>query len=246
MAAWQAQDFIAHAIDSVFNAEMPPGYELQLLIGIDGCNDTERTLSSLKDDRMTVYRMAENYGTYITFNSLMKSATGDLIVRFDADDIMMAGYLDKQIAVFEADPSVSLTWTLSQQVGPEGESLPDPFANRSEAPAHWEIRTAANGQFMARRALWDSLGGFQPWRTTSDSDFLHRLRFLGFKEQGIQEVLYQRRIHPRSLTQSKATGYDSETRKTCREIMSQGRETCSKPEDCWVEPATGSCTELKQ
>lgn len=239
IAAYKAADFVEEALRSALEQELQPGYQLQLILGIDGCDETIRVLSRLHDERLEVYRMDRNYGTYVTFNTMMQFAKGDLIVRFDADDIMLPGYLSRQLEVFEGEPEIHLTWTRSRYIDSAGEVIPEPLRDESKPETRWEIRSAAHGQFMMRRQLWEALGAFQPWPCTSDSDFIYRMRFAGFREEGIREVLYLRRIHAASLTQSEETGYESAVRKEYRERMFKAKEERKTAEDCWVQPVVG-------
>ncbi|HEU4717111.1 MAG TPA: glycosyltransferase family A protein [Bacteroidia bacterium] len=239
IAAYRAADFIRSAIDSVLAQQLPDNYRLQLILGIDGCESTKQAVSTIRDERLLVLNMDHNYGTYITFNTMMRFAAGDLIARFDADDIMLEGYLRRQIEILEQHPDVYLTWTRSQYIDPEGRHITDESQDIITAPAYWEIRSASDGQFVMRKELWSSLGGFKPWRCNSDTDFLFRMQFMGFKEYGILEVLYQRRIHPGSLTQCRETGYDSEMRRAVREIMNRERNARTTKEECRVEPVVG-------
>lgn len=245
IAAYRADSFILEAIDSVLMQQLPDDYRLELVVGIDGCEKTGEVLSGAESGGVLIYRMKRNYGTYITFNTMMQFASGDLIVRFDADDVMLQSYLEKQIAVFEQEPEVYLTWTRNRYIDTKGQFLPEMDLKDDDTLQFWQVRSPSNGQFMMRRELWTELGGFRPWRTTADTDFLFRMRFLGLTEHGIDEVLYYRRVHPHSLTQSKETGYDSQLRKETRAEMNEAKETRATREDCRVEPITGEVEDIK-
>lgn len=240
MAAYQAQGFVLEAIASVLNQQLPANYQLEFIVGIDGCEDSWQAVQGLSDDRLQIHLMERNYGTYVTFNTMMGFATGDLIVRFDADDIMLEGYLRKQIEVFEQQPEVCLTWTRSNYIDINGHLIAELNNRKGSDFQYWEIRSPSNGQFMIRRKLWLVLGGFRSWPCNSDTDFLFRMRFLGYREHGIDEVLYLRRIHPDSLTQSVKTGYDSALRKEFQEIMRREKEERTSREECYVEPVVGT------
>ena len=239
IAAYRAAAFIHDAIRSVLIQQLPPDYQLQLILGIDGCKATRQAVSGIEDNRVQVLNMEKNYGTYITFNTMIRFAIGRLIVRFDADDLMLEGYLSKQIEVFEQHPEVYLTWTRNRYINKEGHTIQDMPKYNDRNLKYWEIRSPSNGQFMIRKALWDALGGFQPWRCNSDTDFLIRMRYFGYREYGIPEILYLRRIHPDSLTQSAETGYNSALRKSIVEIMNRATSERTSREECRIEPIVG-------
>lgn len=244
IAAYRAEAFIEEAVNSVLAQQLPVDYQLQLILGIDACEATGKAVTTLIDDRLQVFVMDRNYGTYITFNTMMRFATGELIVRFDTDDVMLEGYLNKQIAVFEEKPDVYLTWARNNYIDPEGEVIQSMIPKEESELKYWEIRSPSNGQFMMRKKLWNLLGGFKSWRCNSDTDFLIRMRFLGCAEHGIKEVLYLRRIHPDSLTQSETTGYNSELRKEIVGIMKRERDERTSKEECWVAPITGEVVKI--
>jgi glycosyltransferase involved in cell wall biosynthesis len=243
IAAFRASAFINDAINSVLCQQLPAGYQLQFILGIDGCDATRQAVSSIEDQRIQVFNMDRNYGTYITFNTMVRFATGELIVRFDADDLMLEGYLRKQIEVFEHQSDVFLTWTKNRYIDLEGRDIPEIPDKETCNLEYWELRSPSNGQLMMRKELWSVLGGFKPWPCNSDTDFLIRMRFLGYKEHGILEVLYLRRIHSHSLTQAETTGYKSELRKGIKEIMNRERRERVSKEQCWVEPIVGGLIE---
>lgn len=239
IAAYQAEAFINEAIESVMGQELPDGYRLEFILGIDGCESTRQAVLNVEDERIQIFNMDSNYGTYITFNTMMRLASGELVVRFDADDIMLKSYLSRQIAVFEEQPEVYLTWTRNRYIDLEGSPIPDLTQKEDRDLKYWEIRSPSNGQFMMRKKLWSVLGGFQPWRCNGDTDFLIRMRFLGYREHGIEEVLYLRRIHSDSLTQSETTGYDSELRKEIQATMRRDRDERTTKEECYVTATVG-------
>jgi hypothetical protein len=147
------------------------------------------------------------------FNTLSLHARGNALARFDADDVMLSGYLGRQLDLLLAEPSVSLTSTWSIYT--------DPWLRPASALLSGGKRTGTDGrrnggsagQFTMRREVWDRLGGFQPWRCFADSEFLTRARHAGFVRRDVEEHLYLRRVHPRALTVAPESGYESPERR---------------------------------
>jgi glycosyltransferase involved in cell wall biosynthesis len=78
------------------------------------------------------------------------------------------------------------------------------------------LRYGYDGVICALKSTFNKLGGFNIDRVGMDSDLLFRAAKLGITITEMGGDGYYRRLHPESLTQSKATGYNSEFRKEIR------------------------------
>jgi hypothetical protein len=76
------------------------------------------------DERVTVIRHQRNTGHVVAFNDGFAAATGDFIVRLDADDLLTLGSLARAVALFDAFPGVGLVYGhprhFSSEEPPEG------------------------------------------------------------------------------------------------------------------------------
>ena len=142
VAAYKAERFIDEALSSILAQELPEGWTLQLLLGIDGCQKTKKAVQKIKDPRLTKYMMKRNRGTYITFNTMMKYAKGEVITRFDADDIMYQGML--MSGILEVSKGVDLLKFRCKEFPGKGNSFRIP-----------------HGILMFKRNVYDAVGGFQ-------------------------------------------------------------------------------------
>jgi glycosyltransferase involved in cell wall biosynthesis len=204
-AAYNAAKFIKEASDSYLGQELPDGWELEMLIGVDGCPETLKAIMEqelLKDTRLTVFEMDKNYGTYITSNTLITKATGDLIARADADDIMQPTRLLKIIQEFENNPDAIAVNTWCEY---RDETLQKITALTKYAP---------DGVYVYRADTLKELGGFQPWLCGADSELLGRVRMIWPKGlRIIPECLYSIRSHQSQLTVNSLTRSGSDARK---------------------------------
>ncbi len=207
VAAYRAEKWLAECIASIQSQCLPDGWCCELLIGVDGCGATEKVARQFMQDNVKVISMAKNFGTYVTFNTLMQYATGQLICRFDADDVMRDGYLAKQINELQQGSDMTMTWSIYT----DAELTPTDHvqAHPNYHPPGGLNRRGTEGQFMLRRSVWDCLGGFRPWRCAADSDFLARVRHAGFSISVVEEFLYYRRTHPDSLIAHPETNFSS-------------------------------------
>jgi glycosyltransferase involved in cell wall biosynthesis len=97
MATYNAQTYLAEAIDSVLNQSFT---NFEFLIHDDGSSDETLTILrdyAAQDDRVVV-SSGPNRGLSASLNQLVESARGDLLARMDADDICLPDRLEKQMA----------------------------------------------------------------------------------------------------------------------------------------------------
>ncbi len=210
VAAYRAEKWLAECIQSIQSQCLPDGWCYELLVGVDGCEATEKVAAQFDQTNVKLFSMTRNVGTYVTFNTLMQYATGELICRFDADDVMRDQYLARQINELEQGTDMTMTWSIYTDAELTPTSHVDAHPNYHPP---WGLnRRGTEGQFIIRRTVWDRLGAFRPWRCAADSDFLERVKYAGFNVGVVEEFLYYRRTHPNSLIAHPKTNFSSELR----------------------------------
>lgn len=227
IAAYRAGHWLTPCLESVLAQQLPAGWQLQVLLGIDGCEATKLAASKMQDNvqnnmqhnALSRFFYPQNAGTYITFNSLLARASGELICRFDADDVMKPGYLAQQIQLLGAHADVTATWSIytDEQLQPTS-FVP---AHKVRYPSSGENPKAVDGQFMVKKHVFEQLGGFQPWRIGADTDLHNRMRCAGFKHGVVEDFLYFRRTHLTSLIAHPSTNFDSPKRKAVQQLTAE-------------------------
>ena len=219
VAAYRTPEpWLRECIESIRGQEPLDGWEYELRIGVDGCEDTAATLDRMDEP----YHCApENVGPYLIRNSLVTSSTADAYAIFDADDRMHAAYLR----------------TLIPQATPDGIA----GSARRSIDAGGEVTRVrhgyVNGVCVLSHAAWDKLGGYRPWRIAADHDLISRAKAMGVPVRKHGEPLYDRRHHPESLTARSATHLRSKARKDRkRESRRAITEALIKRESLRVEP----------
>jgi glycosyltransferase involved in cell wall biosynthesis len=188
MAGYKAAEWIGKAVRSVLAQRLPEGWSLELLIGVDGCDETFEAVRHLKDPRVRVFRMDRNYGTYITANTLIAHSSGELLARVDADDKVHPDRMFDIIQAMEARPELARCNTYYRDVDRQGR----PLQSTAKAPA---------GVWVYRRSAWDEhIGGFHPWPCAADGELRHRARALDLPSFLIPRPLYIRRVHNTQLS----------------------------------------------
>jgi glycosyltransferase involved in cell wall biosynthesis len=240
IAAYNAKEYLADSVTSVLIQKLPANYSLELIVGIDGCLKTWEVIPYIRHKLVKYVKMADNYGTYITFNTLMKFASGDLIARFDADDIMLPDYLFKQICLLESNSDIDITksWSIETNLNsfPVLVLLPD---GKFTFKIKGRERFWNHGQIVMKRRVWDALGSYKPWPCSADTDFNTRAKGCNFRIYKVKEFLYLRRIHNQSLTRKKETGLGSATRELYQTIMKEDLEKHKSAGNFYVNPTIG-------
>ena len=176
-----AEKFIEEAIESVF-AQTYDNWELLLVD--DGSTDgsTEIALRYAQQYPEKVYYLEheghQNHGMSATRNLGIRNAKGEYIAFLDADDVWLPQKLEKQVAIFSAQPEAAVvcgptqwwySWTGNRQdlhldsmreVAPQYDTLFKPpilltLLLRDEA------RTPATCGVLIRREIFEITGGFE-------------------------------------------------------------------------------------
>jgi hypothetical protein len=99
--------------DSVGSALAQDEVDPQVIIVDDASTDDSAQVAAAcarSDQRVTVVRHAANTGHVQAFNDGLKEATGEFIVRLDADDLLTPGSVARAVALFDAFPKVGLVY----------------------------------------------------------------------------------------------------------------------------------------
>jgi hypothetical protein len=98
---------------AVKSALSQDGVEPEVIIVDDASTDDSAAVAEClarDDPRVTVIRQPRNRGHVVTFNVGYAVATGEFIVRLDADDLLTPGSLARSVALFDAFPRVGLVY----------------------------------------------------------------------------------------------------------------------------------------
>jgi hypothetical protein len=97
---------------------------------------------------------------------------------------------------------------------------------------------------MMAREVWDTLGGFKPWKCFADSDFLTRSKIAGYNMAEVRRHLYIRRVHARSLTVRKETNYNSSIRLRYRKEMEKDKTNYFNGMPLFITPSRGHIAQV--
>jgi len=236
MAARNAAQWIEEAIRSCLSQELPIDWELELLVGIDGCPTTLAKLHDcglIEHPKVSIHLMDKNYGTYVTANTLATLAEGVVISRMDADDVMLPGRLAEMLHILDSKAEIGMVNTWHE------------YRTADLQTCVAIEQKAADGVWMFRRDTFDRLGGFQPWFCGADTDIIQRAAFAKVRSLTIQKALYVVRIHPDQLTKQKKTGTGSLIRSSVQQHLDASVNWYRKGASTKVFRVTGSSTAVK-
>ena len=190
--------------------------ECEILIGVDGCEETYNHVKHLDN----VYYFTKNVGPFVIKNTLIDIAKGDVIIFFDADDVMADGLLaeiEKNIEHVDYIPLKYVNFT--GVVNKAGQMMSDAV-------------------IAIKKDVFNKLNGFYPWRCGADTEFGYRLKHNNLKKINLQKPSYYRRLHGENLTMRKDTGYGSSIREHYTSVISKNIRSGN-----WPNPQTKTIEE---
>lgn len=217
--------YIEECLDSVSSQTWFNNHDnYEILVGVDNCQPTLEKLMSIgsKYRNLKVLMMKENYGTYITSNTLIKEAKYDYIIRFDSDDTMRP-YMVEHLMLNRGDCDIFRFYLES-------------FGGKT---SHTNM---ARGQIFVKRGFILGLGGYMPWRCAADTEFIERTKSFANVRQ-TNKVLVNYRINEESLTHKPGIyAFNSngrgEYRKKCHEYIANLK--INSRDDAVIELTTGN------
>ncbi|MEG3847883.1 glycosyltransferase [Microcoleus sp. herbarium19] len=198
--AYNCERYISRAVESAINQTYQ---DWEIIVVDDGSTDsTSRVLDAYRDVIQYVYQ--ENQGAAKARNRACELAKGEFLAFLDADDFFLPEKLSKQIACFEADPSLGMVqngWLMVDETGKDiCASMPWQAAPNLDLETFVVYKNVRPSAMMLRREWWESLGGFDPrFPPTEDLDFALRLGLKGCKCVWLKEILTCYRQHDKNL-----------------------------------------------
>ena len=227
VTAYKAKNFIKETLDSISNQTyFINNTNYEILIGVDGCEETLNYLYTIMENysNLRIFMMEENYGTYITTNTIMSIAKYNNLIRFDSDDIMLPNLIETVMKESKNENIDSIIF------------LMEDFGNSIKIS--WTY-----GQFLIKHWIFDYFGGFMPWICSSDAEFFARLKFI-LTLKKIPIILMKRRIHDNNLTVNKFTTFNSEIRKWNHQYIRSISQNVNKVNDATIIKVIGDFYEI--
>ena len=227
-------EYLISCLNSIIK-NITTDHRYEILVGIDGCETVKNSLPYLpKDLRVSYFYFNDNLGPYVIRNTLVKIAESDFIFFFDADDILLEGSLE---VILNKNFDFDIYKVGYKNFNNEDE-IKKIFINE-------KTLYSGEGVFIVKKEKFININGFENWIVAGDSDFHLRSAVAKYKTiSDKSKTIFARRLHPKSLTADKKTGYNSELRSVCTKIMNS-RGANPKLNSYYVKPFKNLLIESK-
>lgn len=106
MPLFNAEQTVNESIESVLNQTFK---DFEFLIIDDGCTDNSvSVVESFQDSRIKLLHNPQNMNLVPTLNRGLEEASGEYIIRMDADDICMPERFQKQVNFMDSNPEIGI------------------------------------------------------------------------------------------------------------------------------------------
>ncbi|MBV7260592.1 glycosyltransferase family 2 protein [Photobacterium sp. WH24] len=193
--AYNVSPFIEDAINSIIYQSYT---NLEIII-IDDCStdDTYQKCMALKknDSRILVFKNDVNSGIAYTLNRALDLASGEFIVRMDADDICDSERVEKLYNFLQDNPNIDLVGSYTKTIDENNKVIGqyEPLIKHSDLVNTCTWATPVLHIWMCRKSLYDEVGKYR-FPPVEDYDFLLRCISKGFKLHNYPEPLYSVRV----------------------------------------------------
>jgi GT2 family glycosyltransferase len=196
--------FVRMAIESVLSQTVRPR---EILCIDDGSTDSSaQILEAIAAQHPNVrFWSRSNRGAHLTINEGIREAGGEYVTILNSDDLYHPDRLRHCLAVLEEDAGVTAVATEISFVDENDNPIRYPWYEETHAfyQRIGDLGLAlVNGNFLmatsnivARRAVFDEIGGFDDLRYAHDLDFFLRLLAHGKRLEVLPEPLLAYRVH---------------------------------------------------
>ena len=200
IATYNNAHYILEAIASIFN-QTYTSYEI--IVIDDGSTDNTRQVLEPYLDKIR-YLYQENKGVSHARNLGLEMARGEFISFLDADDFFLPDKLAKQVAVFDAHPSLGIVHSGWRLVNKKGEKISDIELWHSSPELDletWVVWKPVTISMMFSKSWIKSVGGFDTrWHHGEDIDLVLRLSVNGCQAVWLPKITYCYRQHHYNVT----------------------------------------------
>ncbi|PSB57682.1 glycosyltransferase family 2 protein [Chamaesiphon polymorphus CCALA 037] len=184
---YNRERYLAEAIESVLAQTYPA---IELIVVDDGSSDRSAEIACSYPVR---YHYQPNAGMSAARNAGIALSTGRFLAFLDSDDIWVADKTAKQMAAFDADPSLEAVFGYAQQFySPE---LDDSLRARMLCPDRPMLAHTATAMTIERSALL-RIGLFDPdLKITPDVSWYICAIERQLRQIALPDVVFHRRLH---------------------------------------------------
>lgn len=180
--------------------------DLEVLIVDDGSTEPESRAALEQAERTSRVRVLRkpNGGLSSARNAGLKAARGSYVLPLDADDLIAPTFVEKTLAVLEADPACAYCTTLVQFFDEDPALATGGFVPWGHEPDLLLAQNLAGScTALFRRERLEEAGGYDEWMNAyEDWDLYCALAERGGRGEVLPEFLFLYRIRPESMLRS--------------------------------------------
>lgn len=199
MPVYDAGAFLREAINSVLAQSYP---NLEILAIDDGSKDDSLAILQSfrkRDKRVRVYSYKRNRGLSFAANLGIQKSKGIFLARFDADDLMPADRIEKQVDYLLGNPDTAVVGGQCVLIGENDELIGEkkfPLTDREIREMSFTAMSLQAGSMMINRKLIPETFKFytSKYRYAEDHELLFKLFQFG-KVANLKDVLLYYRQH---------------------------------------------------
>jgi len=210
--AYAAERYLGECLASILRSPVPEGLELEVLVGVDGCESTREALDLFvanappaDTQRIRCLFFPKRCGSYVVQNSLLLASRGETVLIVGADDALAPDAL-KFLWPFVEQCRACTPDFIVRSLGEACDEHLTPLPGKKPLPLR--------GSLLFPKSILARLGGFSPWLCAADGDFLRRAEAAGIPIYLPPRVTYFYRRHGVQLTQGGPTSMKSGIRAT--------------------------------
>ncbi len=226
--------YLAEALESLCRQSHTPA---QVLV-VDG-HSSDSTVSVAESFPGVTIVQQEGSGLANARNQGLALAFHPYVAFLDHDDRWLPSKLSLQLAMLEQQPRLGYCLSHLRFISAQGEPIAPP-ANRAGASRRFPAVTPSG--LVARRSLFDALGGFDPaYAIGCDAAWFTRARDAGIPSALLEDVLLEKRLHDTNLSNRSAINRSEMFRIAAASLARRRLPPPSTPQPMATPPLSGSC-----
>ena len=254
MPAYRSARYIGEAVQSALDQEMPSGWEIEVLIGVDGCPETLEAAKKVRHkhgSRVRLFAVEQNGGQAAMANLLVSESAGELIQNIDSDDTVPSDRLLTQFTYLKDHPDVDLVGGGLAYMGGNTQELHsiilDPKTVIHDRTAFQRrVVYCMYPTWCAKRRAWDLVGGNSLEVPLHVHDVEMLMRILAHPDLYVRnqkKVVLHYRVHPHQTTErvTHTPGLRSRGRQLLRQLWA---DLCSGRRSPYVKPVYAAAVEV--
>ena len=180
MPAYRSAPYIAEAVQSALDQEMPSGWEVEVLIGVDGCPETLEAAKQVRKkqgSRVRLFAVDENGGKSPMLNFLVKKSDGDLLELLDSDDLTSRDRFVLQHDYLKRHPDVDLVGAQRKVFGLKEQDVASVREDPKKAAADGRaVVDFLQSTWCCKPRVWELVGGAcAKYRCGMDDELFYRM-----------------------------------------------------------------------